>query len=378
MADPQSGGLDDLSQPAPPSCEEMPERRIGPYIVHGNYDRASVTLDGQVVVAFNGIRQSSVSREVENPSAYLRAYHWAFGKVNHLILVGINDEINERRWESVGGLLRIGRLGTLEVVLDEISVSRIHAEIKFSRQGWMVKDLGSTNGTRLNGLRLGTAQLPLQTGDMIQLGHSVLRVESLSMQEAPDNSTGLPVSLRKLRLCVSACCRSLWPNIPPLVADQLCIAESYADGRVGEDALEEARNCFNMLHIPSDNIGHAAFLPRNELAQLFQFVWSKKIGDAMHFGLHGIRWCMEYFQLLDEVETPSSVWTDPVWLAWNGGFIRLLAKSIYDNRSFSDLPILGDALEEAGCTQSAILKHCRQSGTHYPGCWVIDLLLGKS
>jgi hypothetical protein len=42
------------------------------------------------------------------------------------------------------------------------------------------------------------------------------------------------------------------------------------------------------------------------------------------------------------------------------------------------MPILADALEEAGCTNSDILDHCRQSGEHVRGCWVIDALLGKS
>ena len=41
------------------------------------------------------------------------------------------------------------------------------------------------------------------------------------------------------------------------------------------------------------------------------------------------------------------------------------------------LPILADALEEAGCHNSDILAHCRQPGKHWRGCWVIDLLFGK-
>ena len=55
-----------------------------------------------------------------------------------------------------------------------------------------------------------------------------------------------------------------------------------------------------------------------------------------------------------------------------------LAQSIYDQRTFSQLPILADALEEAGCTDAAILNHCRQPGEHVRGCWVVDLVLGKS
>jgi hypothetical protein len=68
---------------------------------------------------------------------------------------------------------------------------------------------------------------------------------------------------------------------------------------------------------------------------------------------------------------------DPCLLAWNGGTILKLARTIYDERGFDRLPILADALEEAGCTNAGILAHCRQPGEHVRGCWMVDLLLGK-
>ena len=64
-------------------------------------------------------------------------------------------------------------------------------------------------------------------------------------------------------------------------------------------------------------------------------------------------------------------------LSWNGGTVLKLAQCIYDERAFDRLPILADALEEAGCTEQAILDHCRGPGPHVRGCWVIDLILGK-
>jgi hypothetical protein len=69
---------------------------------------------------------------------------------------------------------------------------------------------------------------------------------------------------------------------------------------------------------------------------------------------------------------------DPAWLTWNGGAVRKLAVSIHAERRFGDLPVLADALEEAGCAAEAILRHCRDGGEHAPGCWVLDLLLGRS
>jgi hypothetical protein len=68
---------------------------------------------------------------------------------------------------------------------------------------------------------------------------------------------------------------------------------------------------------------------------------------------------------------------DPTWLTWNGGTVLKLAQIIHQERRFADLPILADALEEAGCGHKDILGHCREQGPHYRGCWVVDLLLGK-
>src|SRR5262249_38992633 len=69
---------------------------------------------------------------------------------------------------------------------------------------------------------------------------------------------------------------------------------------------------------------------------------------------------------------------DPAWLAWNNRTSPQLAHGIDEERAFERLPILADALEEAGCTDADILSHCRQQGEHVRGCWVLDLLLGKT
>lgn len=66
------------------------------------------------------------------------------------------------------------------------------------------------------------------------------------------------------------------------------------------------------------------------------------------------------------------------WLRWNDGTVRSVAEVIYKERDFSLMPILADALEDAGCDQADILNHCRQPNEHVRGCWVVDLLLGKA
>ncbi|MBY0458328.1 MAG: hypothetical protein K2V38_13385 [Gemmataceae bacterium] len=65
---------------------------------------------------------------------------------------------------------------------------------------------------------------------------------------------------------------------------------------------------------------------------------------------------------------------------------------MYESRDFSAMPILADALQDAGCDNPDILDHCRNAGggsgepaggssaeaaAHVRGCWVVDLVLGK-
>ncbi len=67
----------------------------------------------------------------------------------------------------------------------------------------------------------------------------------------------------------------------------------------------------------------------------------------------------------------------PLDTAWRTATVTGLAQTIYDDRAFDRHPILADALEDAGCTNTDILQHCRQPGEHARGCWVVDLVLGK-
>jgi tetratricopeptide (TPR) repeat protein len=65
----------------------------------------------------------------------------------------------------------------------------------------------------------------------------------------------------------------------------------------------------------------------------------------------------------------------PEWLAWNGGVVLQLARTIYEELAFGLMPVLADALQEAGCTDEALLDHCRSSAGHLRGCWALDLVL---
>jgi hypothetical protein len=91
------------------------------------------------------------------------------------------------------------------------------------------------------------------------------------------------------------------------------------------------------------------------------------------------RYLASHSKLLREVfgNPLRPIVVDPSWLSWNDSTIPKIAQAIYDERAFDRMPILADALKEAGCTNADILNHCRQPGEHVRGCWVVDLLLGK-
>ena len=63
--------------------------------------------------------------------------------------------------------------------------------------------------------------------------------------------------------------------------------------------------------------------------------------------------------------------------AWRTDTVLSLARQMYESRDFYPMPILADALQDAGCDNNDVLNHCRQPGEHVRGCWVVDLILGK-
>ena len=68
---------------------------------------------------------------------------------------------------------------------------------------------------------------------------------------------------------------------------------------------------------------------------------------------------------------------EPRWLEANDRQVRAVAEGIDAEGRFDELSVLGDALEDAGCRDDAILSHARQP-RHYRGCWLLDAVLGKS
>ncbi|MBP3955097.1 hypothetical protein J8F10_07365 [Gemmata sp. G18] len=63
---------------------------------------------------------------------------------------------------------------------------------------------------------------------------------------------------------------------------------------------------------------------------------------------------------------------------WRTDTTVALARGMYEAREFSAMPILADALQDAGCNHTDVLAHCRGAGAHLRGCWVLDLVLGRA
>ena len=73
-------------------------------------------------------------------------------------------------------------------------------------------------------------------------------------------------------------------------------------------------------------------------------------------------------------QTLRVVLPDP---AWRTATVTALAQGIHADRAFDRMPVLADALEDAGCADGDVLEHCRRPAAHHRGCWVVDLVLGK-
>ncbi len=155
-------------------------------------------------------------------------------------LRGLNGSFKGQSWESTE-CVRVGRLGPLEVILDDASVSRNHAEIRHTERGWRLRDLGSTNGTRLNGVPLSAGQWPLRVRDLLQFGEIALIVEALSDCE-PDSSGSGNEEMR-----VEATAKSSWDEALEGLA-----FDSQRSPRAGEQLLALLRAGHHLVHIEKE------------------------------------------------------------------------------------------------------------------------------
>jgi hypothetical protein len=201
------------------------------------------------------------------------------------------------------------------------------------------------------------------------------------------------VSNRKLWLFTVDCCRRIWELFPSEACRNVVdVLERYADGAASEEELETAAEDgwfsdtdpgypydLNTSAYARTVIKHAPDAQDgwNAADGAIEWVRAAAIAAGTYTPEEELR---AQANILRDICGPllfRSVAIDPAWLVWNNGTVVKIAQAIYDERAFDRLPIIADALEDAGCTDPDILHHCRQSGEHVRGCWVVDLLLGQ-
>jgi hypothetical protein len=204
---------------------------------------------------------------------------------------------------------------------------------------------------------------------------------------------------RKLRLFAAACCRVVWDLLDVRGRSAVEVAESYAEEEATSNQLALVRG-------PAQAAENGSTGARRHAARAAYWATKTNIGECLS------TLCAAAAEAAGETKvqetgSPSSDWAaleaalrsaaahqadllrecfgnpfQPVavsagWLAWGGGIVRRLAQAAYEERAFDRLPVLADALEEAGCSDAAILAHCRAGGPHVRGCWVVDALTAK-
>jgi hypothetical protein len=180
-------------------------------------------------------------------------------------------------------------------------------------------------------------------------------------------------SERKLRLWACACCRRIWRLMKTERARRAVeTSERYADGEARMKELKAAYSATTGISAAELAAGWTARRGRRRAPLLAARFAAKAVGyvreesEAQADLLH---------EIFGEFFHPVEV--NPAWLAWNDGTVRNIGVTIYQERTFEQMPILADALEDAGCNDVEILQHCRKPDAHVRGCWVLDLLLGK-
>ena len=194
---------------------------------------------------------------------------------------------------------------------------------------------------------------------------------------------------RKSRLFGVACCRQLGSLVVDARSrNALNVAERYADGDATADDLDAAyEEAFDV------EVRYAEHPDRGQSTQLEALGRAANaVAEACHpdelaegiahealtagkaAGTSGLGVALAYL-VRDIFGNPFR----PVVFSpeWRTDTALSLARQMYDSRDFSAMPILADALQDAGCDDDGVLAHCREPREHARGCWVVDLLLGK-
>jgi hypothetical protein len=213
-------------------------------------------------------------------------------------------------------------------------------------------------------------------------GNKMTEAEWLSCSDPAAMLNALPASTasaRKFRLFACACCRRHQGVLKGKKnARVLGALEDFADGNIPAVELDAARREWYTFDYPFPRAGTWQMaLACATSTRLVAFEVAVQTSD------HTVRAARNPAKesavqagfvrdIFGHPHRPVNV--DPSWLTPT---VLALAAALYPERAFDRLPILADALEEAGCDDAEVLAHYRGDGPHVRGCWVIDLVLGK-
>jgi hypothetical protein len=201
---------------------------------------------------------------------------------------------------------------------------------------------------------------------------------------------------RKRRLLACACARRVLRLAPSDAAFRTVIevSERQADGLATADDLKTAKRAATKRH---DALSETMSESAESAAQSAcftaekEFMYFKMAIEEAQMAVAARRrsqWdavlrreALAQCRLVVDVFGPlpfRRVVVDPAVLRWKDRTVPRLAQALYVDRRFEDLPVLADALEDAGLNDAEILRHCRRrGGVHCRGCWVLDLLTGR-
>ena len=214
------------------------------------------------------------------------------------------------------------------------------------------------------------------------------------------------VSIRKLRLFVAACFgRMVEFHSNRGICNYIELVERYADGSATRDQLYDTGKQFGewaILWVISEEPGdpwdegiRASADVAYHVAYWTQMLWFRDQPDAarvnrdaaarealraqMQSVLHCAKEGEERHQVCILREVTGNPFRSVVFAPeWRTDTAVALARQMYEARDFSAMPILADALQDAGCDNEDVLNHCRgASAAHVRGCWVVDGVLGK-
>ena len=202
-------------------------------------------------------------------------------------------------------------------------------------------------------------------------------------------------SRRKARLFAAACCRRGWPVLPPASRALLEVVEAAADS--GDEAAASwgvfRRALVEQERVEKDDDGSLeSYTARHLVGTVLRTAIFPGSVDELGEVLAGSDLLLAVSADADlgsgdAAAAQAAILGDvfgnpfrPVSFspAWRTDTAVAVARQMYESRDFSAMPILADALQDAGCDSADVLDHCRDpNGVHVRGCWVVDLVLGK-